>query len=137
MREWRRRALYLMSQRRTATFDASRPELKQRTKRWFGALEERIVRSMIRQMPHLELKLITALLVLHTLGAPGGWALPAHQQRTSAQGAESLTALRERIAAHIAQPKFAPAAWGVKIVSLDTGKTIFEHNPQKYFNPAS
>ncbi|HKP10681.1 MAG TPA: D-alanyl-D-alanine carboxypeptidase/D-alanyl-D-alanine-endopeptidase, partial [Blastocatellia bacterium] len=32
---------------------------------------------------------------------------------------------------------FAPAAWGVKVVSLDTGKTLFEHNPQKYFNPAS
>jgi len=27
--------------------------------------------------------------------------------------------------------------WGVKIVSLETGKTIFEHNPEKYFNPAS
>jgi len=27
--------------------------------------------------------------------------------------------------------------WGVKILSLDTGKIIFEHNPQKYFNPAS
>src|SRR6185295_14211143 len=24
-----------------------------------------------------------------------------------------------------------------KIVSLDTGKLIFEHNPQKYFSPAS
>lgn len=91
---------------------------------------------MIRLAPKPELKLITALLVLHTLGAPGGWALPAHQ-RTSGQGPETLTALRERIAAHIAQPRFAPAAWGVKIVSLDTGKTIFEHNPQKYFNPAS
>jgi len=91
----------------------------------------------IRQAPKPELKLITALLVLHAFGAPGGWALQARQQRTGAQGAESLSALRERIAAHIAQPKFAPAAWGVKIVSLDTGKTIFEHNPQKYFNPAS
>jgi D-alanyl-D-alanine carboxypeptidase/D-alanyl-D-alanine-endopeptidase (penicillin-binding protein 4) len=93
---------------------------------------------MIRQAPKPELKLITVLLVaFHMLSAVGGWALPAHQQRTSAQGGEPLSALRERIAAHIAQPRFAPAAWGIKIVSLDTGKTIFEHNPQKYFNPAS
>jgi D-alanyl-D-alanine carboxypeptidase/D-alanyl-D-alanine-endopeptidase (penicillin-binding protein 4) len=42
-----------------------------------------------------------------------------------------------RIAAHISQPRFAPAAWGVKIVSLDSGKTIFEHNAEKYFSPAS
>lgn len=27
--------------------------------------------------------------------------------------------------------------WGVKIVSLDSGKTLFEHNPQKLFSPAS
>jgi D-alanyl-D-alanine carboxypeptidase/D-alanyl-D-alanine-endopeptidase (penicillin-binding protein 4) len=25
----------------------------------------------------------------------------------------------------------------VKIISIDTGRTIFEHNPEKYFNPAS
>ena len=27
--------------------------------------------------------------------------------------------------------------WGVKIVSLDTGVTVFEQNPQKLFSPAS
>ena len=27
--------------------------------------------------------------------------------------------------------------WGAKIVSLDTGVTVFEHNPQKLFSPAS
>lgn len=81
--------------------------------------------------------LAVLLMVLYTLGAAGASALPPHQQHTTAHTPETLSSLRERIAAHIAQPKFAPAAWGVKIVSLDTGKTIFEHNPQKYFNPAS
>jgi D-alanyl-D-alanine carboxypeptidase/D-alanyl-D-alanine-endopeptidase (penicillin-binding protein 4) len=51
--------------------------------------------------------------------------------------AESPESLSSRIAAHIAQPRFAPAAWGVKIVSLDSGRIIFEHNAGKYFNPAS
>jgi D-alanyl-D-alanine carboxypeptidase/D-alanyl-D-alanine-endopeptidase (penicillin-binding protein 4) len=50
---------------------------------------------------------------------------------------ETIEALAVRLNAHISQPRFAPAAWGVKIVSLDSGKTLFEHNPQKYFNPAS
>jgi serine-type D-Ala-D-Ala carboxypeptidase/endopeptidase (penicillin-binding protein 4) len=59
------------------------------------------------------------------------------QAAAAAPQAESLDALVARLSAHISQPRFAPAAWGIKIVSLDTGKTLFEHNPQKYFNPAS
>jgi D-alanyl-D-alanine carboxypeptidase/D-alanyl-D-alanine-endopeptidase (penicillin-binding protein 4) len=48
-----------------------------------------------------------------------------------------LVELRQRLADHIGQPKFAAAMWGAKIVSLDTGVTVFEHNPQKLFSPAS
>src|SRR5262245_42631515 len=59
------------------------------------------------------------------------------EQPTAAPQVETLDGLRARITAHISQPRFASAQWGVKIVSLDTGKIIFEHNPQKYFNPAS
>ena len=59
------------------------------------------------------------------------------QAATPQPQTDTLDALVARLGAHLAQPRFAPAAWGVKIVSLDTGKTLFEHNPQKYFNPAS
>jgi D-alanyl-D-alanine carboxypeptidase/D-alanyl-D-alanine-endopeptidase (penicillin-binding protein 4) len=62
--------------------------------------------------------------------------MPAARQQSVAQ-AETLDSLRARIAAHISQPRFAPAAWGVKVVSLDSGKVVFEQNAQKYFNPAS
>lgn len=61
---------------------------------------------------------------------------PQHAQQPAVQPA-TLDSLRARIAAHIAQPRFTAASWGVKIVSLDSGKTLFEHNPQKYFSPAS
>jgi serine-type D-Ala-D-Ala carboxypeptidase/endopeptidase (penicillin-binding protein 4) len=63
-------------------------------------------------------------------------AQPASQQQASPQ-IETLDSLRARILAHISQQRFAPAAWGVKIASLDSGKVIFEHNAQKYFSPAS
>src|SRR5690349_4200380 len=57
----------------------------------------------------------------------------SRQPATPPSPTETVDGLAARLNAHISQPRFAPAAWGVKIVSLDSGKTIFEHNPQKYF----
>jgi D-alanyl-D-alanine carboxypeptidase/D-alanyl-D-alanine-endopeptidase (penicillin-binding protein 4) len=59
----------------------------------------------------------------------------AARQRDSA--ADSLENLGARIAGHIAQPRFARAAWGAKVVSLATGKVVFEHDSGRYLNPAS
>jgi serine-type D-Ala-D-Ala carboxypeptidase/endopeptidase (penicillin-binding protein 4) len=61
---------------------------------------------------------------------------PSTAQQPAAT-AETTEELRTRIGAHIAQPRYGPAAWGIKIVSLDTGKTVFEQNTGKYFSPAS
>jgi D-alanyl-D-alanine carboxypeptidase/D-alanyl-D-alanine-endopeptidase (penicillin-binding protein 4) len=49
----------------------------------------------------------------------------------------TLAELRQRVADLIGQPKYVSAMWGAKIVSLDSGKTVFEQNPQKLFSPAS
>jgi len=49
----------------------------------------------------------------------------------------TLAELRQRLTNHIELPPFASALWGVKIVSLDTGTTVFERNPGKLFSPAS
>jgi len=57
----------------------------------------------------------------------------AQETKTTA----TLADVRQKLAEHVSQPKFAAAMWGVKVVSLDTGKTLFEHNPQKLFSPAS
>jgi D-alanyl-D-alanine carboxypeptidase/D-alanyl-D-alanine-endopeptidase (penicillin-binding protein 4) len=45
--------------------------------------------------------------------------------------------LADRLDGHLAQPRFAGATWGIKIVSLDTGKTVYEHNARKLLQPAS
>jgi serine-type D-Ala-D-Ala carboxypeptidase/endopeptidase (penicillin-binding protein 4) len=50
---------------------------------------------------------------------------------------EPIFALRERLENHIAHPRFARAAWGIKVVSLETGKVLFEHQADKLLKPAS
>src|ERR1041384_2961721 len=81
--------------------------------------------------------LVASLMVLRPFGSAGALGPPALQQQPNPHETDTLGPLRERIAAHLAQPRFTSASWGVKVVSLESGKTIFEHNPQKYFNPAS
>jgi D-alanyl-D-alanine carboxypeptidase/D-alanyl-D-alanine-endopeptidase (penicillin-binding protein 4) len=49
----------------------------------------------------------------------------------------TVAGLAEAISNHISQPKFAAASWGVKVVSLETGVTLFEHNSHVLFSPAS
>jgi D-alanyl-D-alanine carboxypeptidase/D-alanyl-D-alanine-endopeptidase (penicillin-binding protein 4) len=42
-----------------------------------------------------------------------------------------------KLTATLADPKFEHAQWGVKIVSLDTGNTLFDHEATKLMTPAS
>ena len=62
-------------------------------------------------------------------------AIPPRAQETNA--AHPLAELRAQIAAHLNQPVFSAATWGVKIVSLDTGKTVFEDHARRLMSPAS
>ena len=67
---------------------------------------------------------------------------PGSRRQTAASSAReapinNLNTLRARISEVISQPRFGASAWGVKVVSLDTGKTLFEHNAAKLFAPAS
>ncbi len=50
---------------------------------------------------------------------------------------DTVETLQKRINALIKQPRYASALWGVKVVSLDSGKTLFEHEAQKLYSPAS
>lgn len=58
-----------------------------------------------------------------------------HAQEANAP--RTMEQLRGQIEAHLAQPKFSAALWGIKIVSLDSGKTIFEHHADRLMSPAS
>lgn len=85
-------------------------------------------------------RLLPLAALLAVLSALVRWPSDASGLQASSQPGsppESLDSLRARIASHISQPVFDAAEWGLKIVSLDTGKLVFEHKPNKYFNPAS
>jgi D-alanyl-D-alanine carboxypeptidase/D-alanyl-D-alanine-endopeptidase (penicillin-binding protein 4) len=59
--------------------------------------------------------------------------LPAQE----AKGPATVVELRERLEGHVNEARFAAALWGAKVVSVDSGKVLFEHNAQKLFSPAS
>src|SRR5690242_7810049 len=51
--------------------------------------------------------------------------------------AMDLAATRAAIDARIAQPRFAAARWGIAVVSLDSGRTLYAHDADRLFQPAS
>jgi len=64
-----------------------------------------------------------------------GLNLAAPAQTTN--GITSVAELQQRLTAQVSASHFAGAMWGVKVVSLDSGKTLFERNAEKLFSPAS
>ncbi|MDO8540501.1 MAG: D-alanyl-D-alanine carboxypeptidase/D-alanyl-D-alanine-endopeptidase [Opitutaceae bacterium] len=50
---------------------------------------------------------------------------------------QPVAELRARIEAHVGIPRFSPALWGIKIVSLNTGQTWYEHHADRLLSPAS
>lgn len=49
----------------------------------------------------------------------------------------SVAELQRELSAHITQPKFAGAQWGVKVIALGSGAVLFETNAHKLIRPAS
>lgn len=52
-------------------------------------------------------------------------------------GAASPSALAAQIDALIGQPRFASARWGIAVVSLDHGDTLYAHDADQLLQPAS
>jgi D-alanyl-D-alanine carboxypeptidase/D-alanyl-D-alanine-endopeptidase (penicillin-binding protein 4) len=49
----------------------------------------------------------------------------------------TLAELQQRLTEHVTNPRFAAGSLGIKVVSLDSGKTLFEHDAHKLLSPAS
>ncbi|MFN6963943.1 MAG: D-alanyl-D-alanine carboxypeptidase/D-alanyl-D-alanine-endopeptidase [Pyrinomonadaceae bacterium] len=64
-------------------------------------------------------------------------APPAAASASSPQVSRSLAELQERIRTRLSRPEVRRGRIGIKVVSLNSGKVVFENDADKYFMPAS
>ena len=86
---------------------------------------------MIRQQPRIALILLLTL-VLRVLASAQAQPPPPIPF-----GPKTLPELQTLISEILAKPQLGPAMVGVKVVSLDTGRVLFEENSGKLLRPAS
>lgn len=76
---------------------------------------------------HFSLTLLCVLLAI---------SVPA-QPAAGPKSPTSLAELQQRLTEQVTHPRFAAGTFAIKVVSLDTGKTLFEHDAHKLVSPAS
>ncbi len=74
---------------------------------------------------------IRLLLAASLLAAPVAAAAAPTAPATTRAG------LAAQIDAQIGQPRFAAASWGIAVVSLDSGRTLYAHHADQLLQPAS
>ena len=74
--------------------------------------------------------------VLFLCSLPGFAAAPATPP-PPLPAARTAAELVARLEAHVMQPRFAGSLWGVRIDSLETGRTLFAHHADRLMSPAS
>jgi D-alanyl-D-alanine carboxypeptidase/D-alanyl-D-alanine-endopeptidase (penicillin-binding protein 4) len=65
------------------------------------------------------------------------WLLTLPAQALDTNRIATAADVVSRLNTQISQPRFDGALWGVKIVSLDSGKTVFENHADRLMSPAS
>ncbi len=81
-------------------------------------------------MPHYQRRHVCCFFILL-------FAYASTISATRAAVASTLSELRVRLKGSIEHPRFHRAQFGVKVIFLPTGKTIFDHQSDKLFRPAS
>src|SRR5436190_19104443 len=84
--------------------------------------------------------LLWASLAAFSIAAPlpvAAQPAPSRSIASSSAAPSTLVALKARIDEIVRQPALEPGFFAVKIVSLDTGQTVFEQNANKFVRPAS
>lgn len=79
--------------------------------------------------------MISAKRCLLSLGLLLGFVAANFAQQTNAPA--TLAELQQRLTDLVTQPRFAAGTFGVKVVSLETGRTLFENDAAELLSPAS
>ncbi len=119
--------------------DFSRPRLPARLfpvlKTPVAGLLTKVMGAISNAMP-IKTQLVLGLFLVLT--APLRIGAQENSSTTNQSTAsETIFQLQQRLGDLVAEPRFTAGLWGIKIASLDSGKTLFEYNPQKLFSPAS
>lgn len=88
--------------------------------------------SRVVRFPPPNLVLLALLVAFPAASAPA-----AESPSLSAPAAATVAELRAHLDAHVTQPRFEGALWSVKVVSLASGRTLYEHHPRRLMSPAS
>ncbi len=93
----------------------------------------------VSKQRHFYLTWVAISLVVISLlqGCASSATSHASNPAQSTKPARSVNSLASLIRKHIQAPRFAAASWGIKVISLETGRTLFEYDANKYFVPAS
>ncbi len=79
-------------------------------------------------------RVASALLLMVACGFGPSTLAATHSPQ---HGARTVAGLTRQINALIDQPRFAAARWGIAVVSLDDGRTLYSHHPDRLLQPAS
>ena len=96
-----------------------------------------LVEFMYKHSLVARLVLFCVLLAGLPLSAVSQSAQPSPTPRVTVAPAKTLQELQTRISEILAKPELSSAMVGLKVVSLDTGRTLFEENAGKLLRPAS
>ena len=100
---------------------------------------EKNKKSFSDNMKKIRTSRVVYLVLLSIFFAALPARMPAQQERRSESQApaRTLEELKARISEILAKPELEPAMVGVKVVSLETGRVLFEENAHKLLRPAS
>ena len=84
--------------------------------------------------------LASAALAQHLLSAPRSTSAPVSPSTVAARHnipRPDVALFRARVDSALAEAHAAKAFWGILIADRDTGETLYERNPDRFFTPAS